>query len=214
MVTLAVVDEHTLFRAALCSLLGNEVDLRVVGEAGDAYAAYTTIGRTEPEVVLMESGLCDADGSRLSGQIVRRFPETKILALSMHTDIRRIAQAFEDGVLGYATKVQTQSELVEAIHEVAQGRRYLAPGFSMAAVDKCRPRSGGDEWMNIHSLTPREREVFDLTVRGTSSDGIAGSLGITRRTVETHRSHILRKMKARNSMDLVRFAVRAGLLAA
>jgi len=144
---------------------------------------------------------------------MRRRPETKILALSMYTDNERVAQAFEAGILGYATKTQPPAEVVRAIRQVAQGQRYLAPNFSSAVVDDYRrQRHEGTPDMPLRALTNREREIFDLTVRGGSNEGIATQLGISRRTVETHRSRILRKLHAHNAMDLVRLAAQLGIL--
>jgi two-component system response regulator NreC len=136
-----------------------------------------------------------------------------VLVLSMFNDNERVARALEAGALGYATKEQSADEVLTAIRTVGQGKAYLAPSISRFVIDDyMRLRKGGVPGSPLSGLTAREREIFDLTVRGFSSQGIASQLSISRRTVETHRSRILHKLQLHSASDLVRLAARTGLL--
>lgn len=213
MATVAIIDDHALFRAGLRSLLAREPGLDVVAEAAEANTAYQAVETAKPDVVILDVGLPGANGITVGRELVRRTPQTRILALSMYSDAEHVTQAFEAGILGYATKAQPASEVVDAIRTVAQGRRYLAPSLSPAMLDDYQSqRRSGPLASPLRALTSREREIFDLTVRGLSNEAIARQLGISRRTVETHRSRILRKTHAHNAMDLVRLAAQLGIL--
>jgi DNA-binding NarL/FixJ family response regulator len=213
MATVALVDDHAVFRAGLRNLLAREPGLDVVAEAGEARAAYHAVETTRPDVVVLDVGLPGTNGIAVGREINRLAPQTKILALSMYSDAEHVSQAFEAGMLGYATKAQPAGEVVDAIRTVAQGRRYLAPSFSPAMLEDYQSqRRSGAPASPLRALTSREREIFDLTVRGLSNEAIARQLGISRRTVETHRSRILRKVHAHNAMDLVRLAAQLGIL--
>ena len=132
----------------------------------------------------------------------------------MFADEEHVAQAFEVGVLGYASKDVSSTELFGAIRSVAHGQAYLAPGISRVVLDECMRirRAGHGPDTPLHALTQREREIFDLAVRGLSNHDIASQLCISKRTVETHRGRIMRKLHVHSATDLVRLAARHGLL--
>jgi two-component system response regulator NreC len=211
--TVAIVDDHALFRAGLRALLETDQALKVVAEAGDAEGAFRALRETAADVVVLDVSLPGVGGIALGRELLRRQPRTRLLALTMFDDEERVARAFEGGIHGYAVKAQPASEVMSAIHAVAEGRQYLAPSFSRAAIDEYRSRrTSGDPASPLRSLTAREREIFDCAVRGLSNSAIAEQLGISRRTVETHRSRILRKLHAHTAVDLVRLAAQHGLL--
>jgi len=211
---LVVVDDHRLFREGLKALLTTQPDLTLVGEADEAQGAYSVVEHTQPDVVLLDVQLPMASGVSIAREVLRRQPQQRILALSMFADEDHVAQAFEVGVLGYASKDVSAPELFGAIRSVAQGQAYLAPGISRVVLDECirMRRNGRGAGTPMQALTHREREIFDLAVRGLSNQDIAAQLCISKRTVETHRGRIMRKLHVHSATDLVRLAARHGLL--
>ena len=204
--TLALIDDHRLFREGVVALLAGQSDLKVVAQASDADEAYRVIGATSPDVVLLDLSLPGVSGLEVGRALLAKWPQQRILALTMLRDQRHVAQALEAGFLGYATKDQPSDELLAAIHAVANRQRYLSP--TLAAVV---PLESGSP---LVKLTRREREIFDMTVGGITTTRIAGQLGISRRTVETHRARILHKLDAHSAVDLVRLAAGLGVLPA
>ena len=211
---LVLVDDHRLFREGLKALLTTQPDMQLVGEASEAQDAYAVVDRTRPDVVVLDVALPMASGVSVAREVLRRQPQQRILALSMFADEEHVAQAFEVGVLGYASKDVSSTELFGAIRSVAHGQAYLAPGISRVVLDECMRirRAGHGPDTPLHALTQREREIFDLAVRGLSNQDIASQLCISKRTVETHRGRIMRKLHVHSATDLVRLAARNGLL--
>jgi DNA-binding NarL/FixJ family response regulator len=215
-IRIALVDDHRLFRDGVRSLLARNADLEVVAEASRADEAYSAIDETKPDVVLLDYFLPGVAGPTVAREILRRGEDNHILMLSMYLDEDRVAQALEAGALGYASKDQSAPELVEAIRAVARGDRYLAPPLSRALLEEyLRIRRDGTRAATpLGALTAREKEIFELAVRGLSNEAIAQHLTISKRTVETHRGRILRKLHVHSATELVRFAARHGLLEA
>ncbi len=209
--SVALVDDHRLFRDGLRSLLEAQPDIRVVGEASDASEAYAMIRNTRPDVVVLDMVLPGTTGVEVARELLREDPNRKLIALSMLKDEQHVAQALDAGILGYASKEQSVQEVVSAIRTVAQRQPYLAPNISRTVLEDYR-RTRRDDASPLSSLTRREREVFDLTVAGAVTAEIARRLFISKRTVETHRARILRKLNAHSATDLVRLAARLGLL--
>lgn len=208
----ALVDDHRLFRDGLRALLEAQSDIRVVGEAADGHEAPSMVRETRPDVVVLDVLLPGMTGIEVARELLREDPSRKLIALSMVRDEQHVAQAFDAGMLGYASKEQSVQEVVTAIRTVAARQRYLAPTISRVAVEDYRRMRGNEQSSPLSSLTRREREVFDLTVAGAVTAEIARRLVISRRTVETHRARILRKLNAHSATDLVRLAARLGLL--
>ncbi len=190
--TIALVDDHRLFCEGFGSIIETCPDLQLVVQANDAAAALGPIAEARPDVVIVDLALPGMSGIGLARELLRHDPKQRIMALTMFRDQQRVGQALDAGLLGYATKDQSAVEVIAAIRAVARRQHYLAPGLS-------RPRNG-------------EREVFDLTVAGRSTAAMASQLTISKRTIETHRSRILRKLGAHSATDLVRLAARLGLL--
>lgn len=204
--TLALIDDHRLFREGILALLAGRSDLKVIAEASDADEAYQVVAATAPDVVVLDLSLPGVGGLEVGRTLLKQQPRRRILALTMLRDRRTVAQALEAGFLGYATKDQPSDELLQAIHAVANRQRYLSPTLSAA-----EPVESGSP---LVKLTRREREVFDLTIAGVTTLQIAGQLQISRRTVETHRARILHKLDAHSAVDLVRLAAGLGMLPA
>ncbi|MCK6552784.1 response regulator transcription factor [Myxococcota bacterium] len=196
-------------------MLSREADIEIVGEAASARDAYTVIEETKPDVVIIDVSLPGNDGFAATREILRRVPTCKILVLTMHANEDYAAQALSAGASGYALKDQATDDVVNAIRAVARNETYFAPRFSVdALVDyiQQRARRGGEKRTPLDELTTREQEIFNLAVRGFSNEGIAGELGISVKTVETHRARINRKLNVHCTGDLVRLAARHGLI--
>jgi DNA-binding NarL/FixJ family response regulator len=204
-----LVDDHALFRDSLKLAFGPIPGLLVVGEASGAGDACGMASSTHPDVALLDLKLRDGDGLSLIGELRRRVPDLRVLVVSMVDDPCRVAEAFEAGAAGYATKDESFKALAGAIDDVRKGTPYLSSRLSRAEIEMWRKRTARD---SLAALTPRERQVFELVVQGLTSVQISDRLGTSPRTIETHRIRILNKLHARSVLDLARIAAQRGLL--
>jgi DNA-binding NarL/FixJ family response regulator len=211
---LALVDDHRLFREGLRTMIATQPDLEVVGEAGEALEAYSMVESTRPDVLVLDLALPGATGVTVAREVLRRSPKLRVLLLSMLIDEEHVAQALDAGVAGYAAKEQSADEVFQAIRAVGAGKSYLSPLISRFILEEyMRLRRGGAPSDSpLRTLTGREREIFELSVRGLSNETISAQLTISKRTVETHRGRIMRKLGVHSAADLVRVAARHGLL--
>jgi DNA-binding NarL/FixJ family response regulator len=209
---LALIDDHILFREGLRALLHTKPDLRVVAEASDATQAVQVLDETQPEVAIMDVALPGDNGVTLTRELRRRLPQMRVLILSMHEATDFVAQALGAGALGYALKDQRAEEIVDAIRSVARGQSYLSPRIPRSVVERAAAASasGGGP---LETLSPREREIFDLLIQGASTASVAATLGISAKTVETHRGHINKKLGVHSTAELIRLAARHRLIA-
>ena len=209
-VRVLVVDDHAVVRAGLSMLVNAEEDLETVGEAGTAREAIFEARTTKPDVVLLDVMMPDQTGIEAVPQLLHEHPEAKVLILSMQDDPRYVHEAFEAGASGYVLKEAADAELVAAIREVAGGGRYVHPELGarlVAAESEQRKRAEEDP------LSDREREVLRLLALGHTNQEIAKQLFISVRTAETHRAHIMQKLRLSSRAELVRYALDQGLLA-
>jgi DNA-binding NarL/FixJ family response regulator len=209
-IRIVLVDDHQLFRAGLRSLLAVEPTFEVVAEAGDAREACQRVETVEHDLVIVDVTLPGSNGIALIRELKRRQKRRPILVLTMHQHADFVVDAFAAGANGYALKLQSEAEIFEAIRVAAGGGRYVAPAVAalVRGSDVVPQRS------LLSSLSAREREIFDLLVRGYTNAEVAKQLFISVKTVETHRTRILRKLDVHNIGDLVRLAARHGLIAA
>jgi len=203
----AVVDDHPLFRQGLAAVLRRELDLDVLGEAGGATGALDLARRFALDLVVIDVLMPEMSGISLASELFELQPRCKILGLSVIDDPGLIADMLRARACGYALKTQSIGEIVEAIRLVLGGLRYLPPSVSRDAIDVELARTELDP---LHRLTRREREVFELLIRGHANDEIAAGLFISRRTVETHRLRIGKKLSAHSIVQLQRIAARHG----
>jgi two-component system response regulator NreC len=206
-----LVDGERLFRESLCALLRTHDEVDVVGQAGSAREAYELVRRLRPDLVVTELLLPGADGIAATREIQRLRRECKVLVLTGCKESQRLQTAWLSGIDACVTKDESADTLLAAITSLAKGRRFLSPavrrtGSELRAIDNGHPGRG-----NLAQLSPREREVFDLVVRGFTTKEVARELCISIKTVETHRTHINEKLVAHCSADLVRYAFRHGL---
>jgi DNA-binding NarL/FixJ family response regulator len=208
-----IVDAHPLYRTGLRSAIAEHGrGLEVVGEADSLESAKTLLGRVETDVVVLDSSLPGSGGLSALRYLLRRHPDRRVLVLSGQVAEDFAAEAFSSGAMGYAGKDGTAEEIVAAIREVASGQRFLTPRLALERVNQhLLERPAGDR-APLDVLSAREREVFRLLVLGCSNEDVAERLRISRRTVETHRSRILKKLRVHSAVELLRLAARHGLI--
>jgi two-component system response regulator NreC len=210
MTTLFLVDDRELFREGFRMLLSSQPDFEIVGEANTVPQAYDHVSQTCPDVTIVSSDLDGLGGTAVTREIVRRQPDAKVLMLSSRRDDDGVHQALAAGARGFALKQQSSVQVFEAVRAVAAGHVYLAPPISQLVLrDHLRLRRGEATAPGpCDQLSRRERDVFELLVRGNSNRRIARMLNISPKTVETHRAHVLRKLGVHSIVDLIRFAAR------
>jgi len=208
-----LADDHAIVRQGLQAVLKTQPDIQVVGEAADGPEAVRVAERLRPDVLLLDLMMPGLNGLDVAKQLARRLPRTRIVVLSMHADIAYALAAMRAGASAYVVKEAGVDELVRAIRAVAEGRRYFSPPHSEQAVENYAGRMEETPVDPYHTLTFREREVLQLTAEGHSSSEIGERLFISPRTVESHRANLMRKLTVRNQKELIRYAVRRGLLA-
>ena len=208
-VRVLIVDDHAVVRAGLKLLLDAEDDIEAVGEAGNARDAVFRMRSLKPDIVLMDVVMPGENGLEATANILRESPETKVLVLSMQDDPRYVREAFAVGARGYVLKEAADAELVAAIREVANGGRYVHPTLGARLVTaEAEERRRAEE----DPLSDREREVLRLLALGHTNQEIAKLLYISVRTAETHRAHIMQKLRIQTRAELVRYALAQGLL--
>ena len=209
MTRVLIVDDHAVVRAGLRLLLDAEPDIEVVGEAGSIDQAIFEARALKPDVILMDVVMPGRSGIEGSPAVLHEAPEAKLLVLSMQDDPSYVREAFAAGASGYVLKEAADTELVAAIREVAAGGKYVHPslGARLAAAES-NPRTSLDD----DPLSEREREVLRLLALGHTNQEIAKMLYISVRTAETHRAHIMQKLRLSTRAELVRHALAHGLL--
>jgi DNA-binding NarL/FixJ family response regulator len=205
-----LVDDHPLFRTGLALTLANEPDLEVVADVSTATEAVEVVRRQNIDVAVVDVLMPSASGISLASELVEVRPDLKILALSVLDEPSIVAGMLRAGAAGYALKTQPPNEVLEAIRSVLGGTRYIPPQVPRQQVSALVEDDGGQ---SLHRLTRREREIFDLLIRGHSNDEIGCRLFIARRTVETHRQRIMKKLATHSLIDMIRVAARQGALA-
>ena len=212
-IRIVLADDHQIVRQGLQSLLSAEADMKVVGCAATGLEAVELTDRLRPDILVTDLMMPELNGMEVTRQALQRSPVTRVIVLSMHSNEGYVTQALRNGALGYVLKDSSLEELVEAVRTVLLGRRYLSERISEQMIEtyiqKERNASVDDPY---ESLTNREREVFQMVAEGHSSTEIAERLTISARTVETHRSNLMRKLGLGNQTELIRFAIRKGVL--
>ncbi len=208
-VRVLIVDDHAVFRAGLKLLLDAEDDLEAVGEAGNARDAIFQARALKPDVILMDVVMPDESGLDVLPTLLHERPETKVLVLSMQDDPHYVRQAFAVGASGYILKEAADTEVVAAIREVAAGHDYVHPtvGARLLATEAAEARRAEED-----PLSDREREVLRLLALGHTNQEISTQLFISVRTAETHRAHIMQKLRLSSRAELVRYAIDRGVL--
>ena len=208
-----LVDDHAIERQGVRSLLDAQPDIRVVAEAGDGLEALPLISQCHPDVVITETIMPRMNGLELTGQLLRRYPELKVLVLTRNDREDCVLRLVQAGAGGYLLKTVDRADLLSALRAVVRGGRVLQPAALEAVLDdylqRVREPSGRRYAVE---LTAREREVLKLIAEGNTNQDIAELLCLSRKTVETHRSNIMDKLSLHKVTDLVRYAIREGLV--
>jgi len=204
-----IVDDHAVVRSGLRLLLAQENDSEPVGEAADGRHAIFEARALKPDVILLDVVMPDKTGLEALPTLVHEQPDVKVLVLSMQDDPRYVREAFAAGASGYVLKDAADTEVVSAVREVARGGRYVNPVLEarLVAAEAAERRRAEED-----PLSDREREVLRLLALGHTNQEIARHLYISVRTAETHRSHIMQKLRLSSRADLVRYAIEQGLL--
>lgn len=206
-----LADDHTLVRAGIRGLLESIVGVEVVGEAGEGHEAIRLAEALRPDVVLMDVGMPALNGLEAAGRLASLDVSIRVVILSMHNSEEYVLRALRAGCAGYLLKASAVSELEICVRAVARGETYLSPAVSKQVVADYVGRTGGAK-DPLDALTPRQREILQLVAEGHTSKDVAQRLGLSFKTVETHRAQIMERLGLHDLTGLVRFAVRSGLL--
>jgi len=207
-----IADDHKIMLAGLRSLLEKQADFEVVGEAENGRKAVQMVQEKTPDVVVMDVSMPDLNGMEATKQIIESLPETKVIALSMHSDKRFVMGMLRAGASGYLLKDCASQELANAIFQVAGGKKYLSPEITGVIIDNVLQGGSSEELTTVSSvLSAREREVLQLIAEGWSTKQIASHLYVSIKTIETHRRQIMKKLDLHNIADLTKYALREGL---
>ncbi len=210
MIKIVLVDDHAVVRSGLHLLLDAEEDMEVIGEAGNAKDAIFRARALKPDVILLDVVMPGESGIEVLPMLLKESPETKVLVLSMQDDPSYVREAFAAGASGYVLKEAADEEVVSAVREIAGGGHYVHPtlGARMVAAE-AQERAAAE----ADPLSEREREVLRLLALGHTNQEIAQELFISVRTAESHRAHIMQKLRLATRAELVRYALSHGLLA-
>lgn len=210
---LLLVDDHAVVRSGLRMLLESESDMQIVGEAGSAAEALQAVERLKPDVVLLDIGLPDSSGIEVARQVKQVSPATAVVALTIHEDEEYFFKMLEAGAVGYVPKRAAPEELIQAIQAAALGEVYLYPSLAKLLVkDYLTSEGAARNARALDGLTDREQEVLALLAEGESNPEIADRLGISPKTVSRHRENIMRKLNLHSRSELVKYAIRKGII--
>jgi DNA-binding NarL/FixJ family response regulator len=211
--TVILADDHDVVRRGVRSILENDPAFKVVAEVADGLSAVQEVGKRRPTLLFLDLSLPRLHGLEVLRQVRTGSPQTKVLVLSMHNDEPYVVEALRAGAMAYILKGSESAEISRAIQEVLAGRRYLSAPLSERAITALTTQTR-DEADPLNALTPREREVMLLAAIGLGTGEMAEKLFISPRTAETHRANLMQKLGLQSQTDLVRFAIRRGLIEA
>ncbi|MHB8053936.1 MAG: response regulator [Candidatus Aminicenantales bacterium] len=210
-VRILLADDHTIILDGLCSLLNKNPDFKVVGRAADGMSAVRLAAELSPDLIIMDISMPGLNGIDAARRIQAADPRTKVIALSMHNDGRYVSEALKSGALGYLLKESAFEELIAAVRAVMKGQCYLSASIAGVVIkDYIRHLEKTNSGV-FSALTPREREVLQALSEGLSTKEIASRLGVSVKTVETHRSQIMERLDIHSVAELTKYAIREGL---
>jgi DNA-binding NarL/FixJ family response regulator len=208
MIRVFLADDHTMVRQGFRLILSSQPDIEIVGEAGNGRQAVELAEKLHPDVIVMDVAMPELNGIEATRRLAASSPRSRVLALSMHKDSVYVREILRAGARGYLLKDSIDSDLVNAVRAVARGDGYLSPGVSDAVLSDYR-RHVTDP---LDLLTSREREVLQLIAEGKTNKEIASSLKLSVYTVDAHRGRIMEKLNLHSTGELVRFAIKRGLV--
>ena len=208
-----LADDHKLMRSGLRLLLERQPDMTVVAEADDGREATEKTTSLKPDVAVLDIAMPNLNGIEACLQITQSNPAIAIVMLSMHSDESYVLRALKAGARAYLLKDSAESDLVRAIHAVAEGKSFFSPAVSKVLLEdyvRKLQRAGGEDSFDL--LTPREREILQLIAEGKSNKDVANLLNLSVYTVETHRANLMQKLNLRSVPELILYAVRKGII--
>jgi len=212
MIRIVVANNYPVVRQGLRSFLEHDPELSIVGETDDGPQAISLVEELHPDVLITDLLLREMDGLEVTQQVTRRWPDIRVVVMTTRSDETSVQKALASGAVGYVLKDSTAPELRRAIHDVIYGRRYLSAPLSERAIEAFVRSAQNGAFDPYNTLTSREQEVLKLAAQGLNNADIASKLSISPRTVETHRSRIMQKLGLRTQTELVRYALRRGIL--
>jgi two-component system response regulator NreC len=212
MIKIVLADDHQVVRKGFKALLAAQADLSVVGEAGDGLETINLVERLQPEILVLDLMMSGINGLEVTRQLSKKSPKTGIVILSMHSNEGYVLEALRSGAKAYILKEAPPEELIKAIREVSAGRRYLSAPLSERAIEAYTQKAEVKAAEPYDQLTTREREILQLAAQGCTNTEIASRLFISSRTVETHRTNLMRKLSLHNHIQLIQFAIQHGII--
>lgn len=214
MTKIVIADDHSIVRDGLRAMLAKVADIEVIGEADNGEDAVAMVAEIKPDIIVMDIGMPGLNGIEATKRITASDSNTRVVALSMHSERQYVSEMLRAGASGYLLKDSAFEELVDALHAVAEGETYLARAVAGVVVDDYVQRLSGaaspSAPAGVRALSPRETEVLSLTTQGKNTKEIASALGLSVKTVETHRRQIMDKLGIYNMVGLVKYALRNG----
>lgn len=207
-----VADDHIVVREGICALLALAEDIEVVGEASNGQEAIGKTEKCRPDVVLIDMAMPVMGGLEATRRICRDYPATKVLILTQYDEKEYVFPVIDAGASGFISKAGASQELVDGIHAVHRGDSYLSPPIARLLVDSYRHAGLNAAQDTYDQLTDREREVLKLVAEGYTTQEIAGMLVLSAKTVEGHRTNLMSKLGLNNRIDLVKYALRKGII--
>ena len=211
-IRILLADDHKIVRDGLRTLIGKEAGMEVIGEAENGRKALKMAEKIRPNVVIIDVTMPDMNGIEATKKMVTEIPGVKVIALSMHSDRRFVLGMLEAGASGYLMKDCAFDELAKAVRSVSTGQTYLSPSIADVLVKGYLDRVNEKLSVARSPLTEREREILQLLAEGRSSKEIAAHIGVSVKTVETHRRNMMQKLNMRSVAELTKYAIREGLI--
>jgi len=209
-IRLFLADDHRMLRDGLRALVARLPGVEVIGEAGDGRTTVAMVKELQPDIVVMDIGMPGLNGMEATRQIISECPRIKVIALSMQSDGRYVAEMLKAGASGYLPKESAFEELGEAVRTVAAGRTYLSPEITGTVMKDYLGACAFGRSTISAALTPREREVLQLIAEGLSTKEIAHALNVSAKTADAHRQRVMKKLRLRSVAELTKYAIRAG----
>jgi DNA-binding NarL/FixJ family response regulator len=210
-INIILADDHIVLREGLKSLLSQQENFEVIGEADNGQDVVRLAKKLEPDIVILDISMPNMNGIQATEHIIAEVPDTKVLALSMHSDHQFVVKMLKAGASGYMLKDCAYEELISAVRDITAGKFYLSKDITGVVINNYINMIQDDDAVRVPALTSRERETLQLIAEGNSTVETANLLNVSAKTIETHRKNIMDKLDIHNIAELTKYAVREGL---
>jgi DNA-binding NarL/FixJ family response regulator len=211
-INIVLADDHQVVRKGVKALLSSEADFNIVGEAGNGLETIEVVEKVKPDILVLDLMMPGLNGLEVNRQLSKKCPGTRTVVLSMHGSEAYVLEALRSGARAFVLKDAPPEELVHAIREAYAGRRFLSSPLSENAIEAYTRKTELTNIDPMDNLTAREREILQLTAQGLTNAAIGSRLFISPRTVETHRTNLMRKLELHNHAQLIQFAIQHGII--